>query len=274
MTAPFQERFVALAAERSALCVGIDPSAESLREWGLSDDPSGLRAFCERMVAVCAPRVAVVKPQAAFFERHGPEGMAILRDTVAAAQSHRALALIDIKRGDIDSTMVGYGEAFLGRRSPFGGDAITVNPYLGFGSLAPIIDIARCTDTGIFVVVRTSNPEGSELQRAKTADGRSIAERLASDIAAANGAESLGPIGAVVGATLAGEAAALATAMPNALMLVPGVGAQGATIADVRREFGPHYGRVIPSVSRGISRGGPDPDALADRVERYIAEAR
>jgi orotidine-5'-phosphate decarboxylase len=274
MTAPFQERFVALAAERSALCVGIDPSAESLREWGLSDDPSGLRAFCDRMVEAAAPRVAIVKPQAAFFERQGPDGMAILRDTVAVAQSHGALVLIDVKRGDIGSTAVGYGEAFLGRQSPFSGDAITVNPYLGFGSLMPIIDIARRSGAGVFVVVRSSNPEGSQLQRAKTTDGRSVAECLALDIAAANGAEPLGPIGAVVGATLADEATLLAAAMPNALLLVPGVGAQGATIADVRREFGPHYARVMPSVSRGISRAGPDPVALADRVERYIAEAR
>jgi orotidine-5'-phosphate decarboxylase len=226
------------------------------------------------MVEVCAPLVAVLKPQAAFFERHGPDGMAVLCETVAAIHERGALALIDVKRGDIGSTAVGYGEAFLGPNSPFRGDAITVNPYLGFGSLTPIIDIARRSGTGVFVVVRSSNPEGTQLQRAETTGGRSVAECLALDIAAANGAEPLGPIGAVVGATLADEAALLAAAMPNALLLVPGVGAQGATIADVRREFGPHYGRVIPSVSRGISRAGPDPGALADRVKRYIAEAR
>src|SRR5207248_4661180 len=91
MTPPFQQRFVALAAERSPLCVGIDPAAESLAGWGLADDIPGLRAFCERMVEVCAPLVAVVKPQAAFFERHGPAGMEILRLTIEMAQSRGAL---------------------------------------------------------------------------------------------------------------------------------------------------------------------------------------
>lgn len=277
MVAPFQQRFLALSAERSALCAGIDPSAESLRAWGLTDDAQGLRAFCERMVEACAPLVAVVKPQAAFFERHGPAGMEVLRDTVAAARSHGALAIIDAKRGDIASTAVAYGEAFLGPHSAFGGDAMTVNPYLGFGSLAPILEIARRAAAGVFVVVRSSNPEGAELQQALTADGRSIAERLADDIAADNAvdrSDGIGPIGAVVGATLGREAATLAARMPNALLLVPGIGAQGATVADVRRDFGQHYWRVIPSVSRSIAGAGPGADALKRQVERLIAAVR
>jgi orotidine-5'-phosphate decarboxylase len=276
MTAlPFPQRFQELAASRSPLCVGVDPSAESLREWGLADNPAGLRTFCERLVGAAAPLVAVMKPQSAFFERHGPDGMCVLRDAVAAIHRHGALALIDAKRGDIGSTAIGYGEAFLGAGSPFGGDAMTVHPYLGLAALAPIFAIARRAGAGVFVVVRSSNPEGGALQQARTADGNSVAARLAADIAALNaGGEAIGPIGAVVGATLGAEAAALAAHMPNALLLVPGVGAQGATIADVRRDFGPHYARVIPSVSRGIARAGPDPDALRRAVERYIGEAR
>src|ERR1051326_9130874 len=114
MLAPFQQRFVGLAAERSALCVGIVPSAVVLRGWGLADDLHGLRVFSERMAEICAPLVAAVKPQSAFFERHGPDGMAVLRDTVAAARRRGALVIIDAKRGDVDSTAVAYGEAFLG----------------------------------------------------------------------------------------------------------------------------------------------------------------
>jgi orotidine-5'-phosphate decarboxylase len=276
MTAPFQTRFLELARERSALCVGIDPSAESLKEWGLADDPAGLRAFCERMVAVCAPLVAAVKPQVAFFERHGAAGMEVLHRTVDGIHEHGALAIIDAKCGDIASTAAAYGEAFLGRGSAFGGDAVTLSPYLGFGSLAPFLEIAEREGAGVFVLVRSSNPEGTELQQAILPDGRTVAERLADDIAARNNAAhpgGLGPIGAVVGGTLGGEVAALAERMPNALLLVPGIGAQGATIANVRDNFADHYARVVPSVSRAIARAGADPDALRRRVEQHIIEA-
>ena len=276
MTLPFQQRFVSLAAERSALCVGIDPSAEDLRAWELTDDTAGLRIFCERMVETCAPLVAAVKPQVAFFERHGSGGMEVLRDTLAGVRAHGALAIVDAKRGDIASTAAAYGEAFLGAHSAFRGDAVTVSPYLGFGSLAPIFDIARREGAGVFVVVRSSNPEGAEFQQAVMRDGRSVAERLADDIAAYNSARppQLGLVGAVVGGTLGGEVARLCERMSNALLLVPGIGAQGATIADVRRNFAAHYRRVIPSISRGIARAGPDAAALRRQVERYVADAR
>jgi orotidine-5'-phosphate decarboxylase len=277
MTPSFQQRFAALARERSPLCVGIDPSAEALQGWGLADDLAGLRAFCECLVEACAPLVASVKPQTAFFERHGPAGMEVLQQTIEAAKSHGALVIIDAKRGDIGSTASAYGEAFLGPRSPFGGDAMTLSAYAGLGSLAPIFEIARREGTGVFVLIRSSNPEGSELQQARLPHGRSVAEHLADEIAAFNAAgavEGLGPIGAVLGATHGAEAAALADRLPNALLLVPGIGAQGATIADVRRDFARHSSRVIPSISRGIARAGPAPADLRRAVERHIAEIR
>jgi orotidine-5'-phosphate decarboxylase len=277
MTQPFQKRFVVLAAERSPLCVGIDPSAESLDGWGLADDLEGLRTFCERMVEACAPLTAIVKPQAAFFERHGPAGMEVLRQTVEGIKSHGALAIIDAKRDDIGSTAVAYGDAFLGPRSPFGGDAMTLSAYLGLGSLAPIFDIAKREAAGVFVLVRSSNPEGSELQQARLPDGRSVAEHVADQITARNRADEpngLGFIGAVLGATQGREAADLADRLPNSLLLVPGIGAQGATIGDVRRDFGRHFSRVIPSMSRGIARAGPAAVDLKRAVEREIAELR
>ncbi|HWB50794.1 MAG TPA: orotidine-5'-phosphate decarboxylase [Stellaceae bacterium] len=275
MTQPFQHRFVELAAARSPLCVGIDPSRESLAEWGVGDDLRGLRQFCERLVETCAPLVAAVKPQVAFFERLGPAGMQVLRDVVVQAKALGTLVILDAKRGDIASTATAYGEAFLGADSAFGGDAITVSAYLGFGSLRPIIDIALAVQAGVFVVVRSSNPEGAALQHARMAGGMTVAEHLADRITAENAAaDGLGPVGAVVGATLGAETEALAARLPNALMLVPGIGAQGATMADVRANFGAHDERVIPSISRGISRAGPDPAALRQRAQRYIDEIR
>jgi len=274
-TVPFQKRFVALAAERSPLCVGIDPAAESLRGWGLPDDVQGLRAFCERMVEACAPLVAVVKPQAAFFERHGPAGVEILRQTVEAARSHGALVIIDAKRGDISTTAAAYADAYLGPRSPFGGDAMTLSAYLGLGSLQPFFDCALREGAGLFVVVRSSNPEGSKLQQARLPYGRSVAEQLADGIAARNTAtepNGIGSIGAVLGATQGREAAGLADRLPNSLLLVPGIGAQGATIADMRADFGRHYSRVIPSISRGIARAGPAAADLQRAVKQRISE--
>ena len=277
MTLPFQQRFLALAKERSPLCVGIDPSAEALADWGLPDDVAGLRAFCDRLVEACAPLVAAMKPQGAFFERHGPDGMAVLRDTVAAAKARGTLVLIDAKSGDIGSTAVAYGEAYLGPKSAYGGDALTLNPYLGLGSLAPIFEIARREGAGAFVVVRSSNSEGTALQRAKLPDGRSVAEHLADEITALNAAEAtdgIGCIGAVLGATQGAEAAALAGRLPHSLLLVPGIGAQGATVADVRRDFARHFMRVIPSVSRGIARAGPAAADLNTATQHIIGEIR
>ena len=201
----------------------------------------------------------------------------MLRQTVEGAKSHGALAIVDAKRDDIGSTAVAYGDAFLGTRSPFGGDAMTLSAYLGLGSLAPIFDIAKREEAGVFVLVRSSNPEGSELQQARLPDGRSVAEHVADQITARNRADEpdgLGFIGAVLGATQGREAADLADRLPNSLLLVPGIGAQGATIADVRRDFGRHFSRVIPSISRGIARAGPAAAGLKRAVEREIAELR
>jgi orotidine-5'-phosphate decarboxylase len=193
------------------------------------------------------------------------------------AQSRGALVIIDAKRGDISTTAAAYADAFLGRQSPFGGDAMTLSAYLGLGSLAPFFEAARDHGAGLFVVVRSSNPEGSALQQARLSDGRSVAEHLADEISARNTAEApdgLGPIGAVLGATQGREAGALADRLPNSLLLVPGIGAQGATIADVQADFGRHYSRVIPSISRGIARAGPVAADLKRAVAQQIAEIR
>jgi orotidine-5'-phosphate decarboxylase len=274
MTRPVQAfgtRLRAAMDGRGPLCVGIDPHAALLESWGLGDDLAGLERFTRTVVDALADRVAVLKPQCAFFERFGSRGLAVLESAVADARSAGALVLMDAKRGDIGSTMAAYAAAFLDPSSPLFGDAVTVSPYLGFGSLRPALDAARAAGSGVFVLALTSNPEGAEVQRATAADGRSLAQLMLDHIAAENAAEiaagaPLGSVGAVVGATL-GDAGADLTGVRGPL-LAPGIGAQGATAADLPGVFGAALRDVVPSVSRGVLRAGPDGRALRDAAER------
>ena len=271
MTAPtpFGARLAAARAARGPLCVGIDPSAALLGAWGLPDDATGLASFCRIAVDALAGAVAVLKPQSAFFERHGSAGIAVLEQTVAAARAAGALVLLDVKRGDIGSTAAAYAAAYLDPSSPLAADALTVSPYLGVGALRPFFDAAAATGGGVFVVALSSNPEGAAVQRARGADGVSVGAAVLAAVAAENaGAEPLGSVGAVVGATLGGPAGGgpaggdpvdLAV---NGPLLAPGIGAQGATAADLRRVFGDAAGLVLPSVSRSVLEAGPDPAAL------------
>lgn len=212
---------------RGPLCVGIDPHATLLRDWGLGDDIKGLTAFTRTVVEALADRVAVLKPQSAFYERFGSRGVAVLERAVADARAAGALVLMDAKRGDIGSTMAAYAATYLDPDSPLFSDALTVSPYLGFGSLRPALDAARAAGSGLFVLALTSNPEGAEVQRATAGDGRTVAQAVLDHVARENaGAVPLGSVGAVVGATLGETGADLAI---NGPLLAPGIGAQGAT---------------------------------------------
>jgi orotidine-5'-phosphate decarboxylase len=221
-------------------------------------------------------RVAIVKPQSAFFEQFGPDGMRELARVVKTVQQQGALALIDCKRGDIGHTLDAYADAMIGPDSPFGGDAMTVTAYLGFGSLKPVLKKAVERDAGVFVVVRSSNPEGRGLQDARLADGRTVATALADDIAAFNAAlgEGVGPVGAVMGATIEGDATETLNHLSNALILAPGIGAQGATFDDLARNFGAALPRALPAVSRGILAKGPSVAALRAAIEDHCDAAR
>ncbi|MEW1791737.1 MULTISPECIES: orotidine-5'-phosphate decarboxylase [Streptomyces] len=257
---------------RGPLCVGIDPHSSLLSAWGLSDDVAGLTAFTRTVVEALADRVAVLKPQSAFFERFGSRGVAVLEKAVAEARAAGALVLMDAKRGDIGSTMAAYAQTYLDKDSPLFSDALTVSPYLGFGSLRPALDAARVSGSGLFVLALTSNPEGAEVQRSTTADGRSLAQLMLDHMAAENsGAAPLGSIGAVVGATLGEAGVDLGI---NGPLLAPGIGAQGATPADLPGVFGAAVANVVPSVSRGVLRHGPDVYALRAAAERFNDEAR
>lgn len=267
---PFGARLRRAMDTRGPLCVGIDPHSSLLSDWGLQDDVAGLERFTRTVVEALADRVAVLKPQSAFFERFGSRGIAVLETAVAEARAAGALVLMDAKRGDIGSTMAAYAATYLDPASSLFSDAVTVSPYLGFGSLRPALDAARASGSGVFVLALTSNPEGAEVQRSTTASGASLAQVMLNHIAAENAGDlPLGSVGAVVGATLDRAGVDLAV---NGPLLAPGIGAQGATAADLPRVFGEAVRNVVPSVSRGVLKLGPSVSALREAAEREAAQ--
>lgn len=187
---PFGTRLREAMDARGPLCVGIDPHASLLADWGLSDDIAGLERFTRITVEALADRVALLKPQSAFFERFGSRGVAVLEKAVEEARAAGALVLMDAKRGDIGSTMAAYAATYLDPASPLFSDAVTVSPYLGFGSLRPALDLAATSGSGVFVLALTSNPEGAEVQRSTTADGRPLAQLMLDHMKAENAGAS------------------------------------------------------------------------------------
>ncbi|GAA1804322.1 orotidine-5'-phosphate decarboxylase [Nesterenkonia flava] len=259
--------------EYGRLCVGIDPHPGMLPEWGLPDDASGLREFGSRVVEASVGRVGVVKPQVAFFEAYGVAGMRALAETIAEAKQAGLLVIADAKRGDIGSTMAAYAEAWLNPEGDFGADALTVSPFLGFGSLDPAVEAAHRYDAGLFVLALTSNPEGQEVQLARTEHG-TIAAGIASRAAALNGEAELGSIGLVVGATTAylAQANGIDLTQGRPPLLAPGYGAQGATAQAMREGFGDAWDQVLVNSSRDILRRGPEILALAEAVDEARAD--
>ena len=262
---PFGRRLQRAIQERGRFCVGIDPHAALLRQWGLDDDVAGLERFAMTVVEAVAPVVGVVKPQSAFYERFGSRGVAVLERVVAGSRAAGALVLLDVKRGDIGSTSQAYADAYLDPSSPLASDAITASPYLGFGSLDPMVETARRHGAGIFVLALTSNPEGPEVQHARTGD-RTVAGTVLDHLRRLNaGADPLGDLGAVVGATIGDTGEDLDV---NGPILAPGYGAQGGTTADLVRIFGPAARHVLPTSSREVLAAGPDPAALREAALR------
>lgn len=265
----FGTRLHAAVAARGSLCAGIDPHGSLLDEWGLEDSVRGLESFALTAAEGLAPYVSVVKPQSAFFERFGSPGIAVLERLIGACRDAGAMVLLDVKRGDIGTTSQAYADAYLDPSSPLAVDAITVSPYLGFGSLDPFVDTARTHGAGLFVLALTSNKEGPEVQGAKTGE-RTVAGGVLEHLRALNAdADPLGSFGAVVGATIGSSIEALDI---NGPLLVPGFGAQGGTVADLRRLFGSVFDQVIASSSRGILAAGPDAATLRAEAARTNAE--
>jgi len=267
MTTSFGARLRVAMDELGPLCAGIDPHPSLLAHWGLDESVQGLETFAMTCVEAFAGTVAVVKPQSAFFERFGASGVAVLERTLAALRAAGTLSLLDVKRGDIGSTMDAYAQAYLGDDSPLRADAITVSPFLGFGSLRPAVDLATAGGRGLFVLALTSNPEGTQVQHAMWG-GSTVAGSIVDGVTAQNAADAgsgvFGSIGLVIGATI-GEAVqslGLDLAGANAPLLAPGFGAQGATADDLRVVFGAARHNVLASSSRQILQEGPDCAAL------------
>ena len=278
MTASFGTRLAAATAARGPLCVGIDPHPELLDAWGLESNVDGLARFCDICVEAYAD-FAVVKPQVAFFEAYGSAGFAVLERTIAALQAAGILVLADAKRGDIGSTMAAYAQAWAGA-GPLAADAVTASPYLGFGSLTPLLEVAAAHGRGVFVLAATSNPEGAGVQRAVVdpgVSGRTVAQSIVDAAAAVNRASAAaavnradparpGSVGVVVGATLG-------VAVPDVgdlggPVLVPGVGAQGGRPEALAGLGGARPGQLLPAVSREVLRAGPEPRAVRVAAER------
>ena len=270
---PFGARLVAAIGERGPLCVGIDPHPGLLQDWGLPTSVAGLERFALTVVEALAPTVAVLKPQSAFFESYGSAGIAVLERVLAETKQAGALVLLDAKRGDIGSTMSAYATAYLTDGSPLAADALTVSPYLGFGSLLPAVDVALAEGRGLFVLALTSNPEGRAVQHAVDADQKTVAQAIVDQVGALNaGDDPIGSIGLVVGATVGRTGLDLSSV--NGPLLAPGLGAQGASAADLRLVFGDAHGALLPTTSREVLGAGPSVDKLREAAARVVDEVR
>lgn len=325
--APWGVRLAAAMDAAGPLCLGIDPHPQLLHDWDLPDTPVGLERFSMTALEAAvgeggSAAVAAIKPQVSLYERHGSAGFAVLERLLREARDEEVLTIADAKRGDIGSTMAGYAEAWLSDESPLAADAVTLSPYLGYGSLAPALELAEATGRGVFVLALTSNPEGASVQHVGGEEGsvaRSITASAARDNARvlatgqADGANSmtgmagmagtastagtdgtggtrerssagtdggtavrpaLGPVGLVVGATVAGQAERLGLDLADVrgALLAPGFGAQGASGAGMRAGFGPAWPAVLATSSRAILRRGPSVSGLREGIREALAD--
>ncbi|GAA1121435.1 orotidine-5'-phosphate decarboxylase [Citricoccus alkalitolerans] len=309
--APWGARLAAAMDAAGPLCLGIDPHPQLLHDWDLPDTPVGLERFSMTALEAAAGEggssaVAAIKPQVALYERHGSAGFAVLERLLREARDEEVLTIADAKRGDIGSTMTGYAEAWLSDDSPLAADAVTLSPYLGYGSLAPALELAEATGRGVFVLALTSNPEGSSVQHAVGVEG-SVARTITASAARDNvraltsshvtgtkgiagtagtaGADvgtragatvrpALGPVGLVVGATVAGEAERLGLDLAGVrgALLAPGFGAQGASGAGMRAGFGSAWPSVLATSSRAILRRGPSVGGLREGIREALED--
>ncbi|PTL73991.1 orotidine-5'-phosphate decarboxylase [Rathayibacter caricis DSM 15933] len=283
MTESFGARLERAFDEHGQLCVGIDPHAFLLDAWGLGDDAAGLESFGRRVVEAAAGRVGVVKPQVAFFERHGSAGYLALERVLADARAAGLLVIADVKRGDIGTSVTAYAEAWLRPGSPLEADAMTASAYQGLGSLDGMLELAEEAGKGVFVLAATSNPEAGPVQRALVQDGEHAGSPLASavlaDVAswnAHNARSPIGSVGVVLGATVALSDYGIRTdtaLTPGLPVLAPGFGHQGAGVADAPRLFGALAATTLVSESRSVLGAGPDGIAAEiDRRARDIQE--
>ena len=279
MTTGFGTKLAHAMSSKGPLCVGIDPHRALVEAWGLTYDLAGLERFALTCVEAFAGRVAVVKPQSAFFEVFGSRGLAVLERVLIELREGGTLSILDAKRGDIGTTMAAYAEALLGRDAVAPADAVTVSPFLGYESLRPAIDLADETGRGVFVLALTSNPEGATVQHA-VRGGRSVAASIVEgatvDNALARERGGLGSVGLVIGATVGAAVTDLGLDLVTAAtpVLAPGFGAQGGTALRLQRTFGSALPQVLASSSREILQAGPSVTRLAERAEQVADQLR
>jgi orotidine-5'-phosphate decarboxylase len=281
---PFGDRLEAVFAAYGKLCVGIDPHASLLDAWGLPDSAEGVREFGLRTIDAAAGRVGIVKPQVAFFERHGAAGYAALERVLAEARDAGLLVIADVKRGDVDTSVEAYGQAWLRPGSSLEADAMTVSAFQGLGSLEGVLTAAESAGKGVFVLAATSNPEAAAIQRAmlqqSSREGFTVAQAITSGVIGWNqgradaASRALGSVGVVLGATvdLRSFGIDLETdpPKPGLPVLAPGFGHQGAELSDLRAIYGSLAAGVIVSESRSILRAGPD--GLGEAIRRRVDE--
>ncbi len=289
----FADRLVAAIKQQgNALVAGLDPRVDQMPKFvwenagGSSEEQvrAAIRKFHELIIEAVAPLVPAVKPQIAFFEQHGIGGLLAFRDTIEMAKRHGLLVIVDAKRNDISSTGQAYANAFLGSTPEagaqvraFGADCLTVSPYLGRDSLVPFAETCAQNGTGIFVLVKTSNPGSGDFQNqilAETGEPLYAAvARMVDELAGTVMGESgYSSIGAVVGATYPQEAEKLRKLMPRSFFLVPGYGAQGGTAADAMRCFNPDGLGAVVNASRSLTYAFKSVDITAKEYAAQVAE--
>ena len=264
----YRQRLRTVVEQRGALVVGIDPHPSLLDAWGLARTASGLENCARGLVEAIGDQVAVFKPQSAFFETYGSAGIAVLERVLADIRDKGAISILDVKRGDIGSTMDAYADAYLAEGSPLAADAITISPYLGFGSLKPAFERAVANNRGVYVLARTSNPEGGQVQLALGKDG-SVVQEIIDAARAFNASARTRAIGLVVGGTHASLGCDVSEF--NGSILVPGIGAQGGDVADLPHLFGAAFEQVLPMVGRAIIGAGPGVPEMRERVRAFTA---
>jgi orotidine-5'-phosphate decarboxylase len=281
---------LAVERKRSQLVVGLDPRLDllpmELRGEGVLGRAAGASAvarFCKGIVDAVGPYVVAVKPQSAFFEALGSDGIRALEEVSDYARSSGLLVLLDAKRGDIGSTARAYASAFLEPRNGQGpiADAMTVSAFLGHDSVEPFLAACRRHGAGVFLLVRTSNSGAADVQDLVLSDGRPLWQYLASLVhewgQALVGERGMSSVGAVVGATYPRAVSEARKLMPQAPMLLPGIGAQGATPADVARAFTSGPASALVTASRSVIFAFRDTDedwrvAAANEAERLAGQ--
>lgn len=264
----FLQRLNQLASCRQKLCVGLDPHENIVTKWGLNYDVAGAEKMARQTIEALGDLVCAFKPQSAFFECFGSPGIAALERVLKDIRQTGALSILDVKRGDIGSTMAAYAKAYLGDQAPLSADAITLSPYCGFEALRPALDLAKDNNCGVYVLCRTSNLQGSQVQL-KNSEGKSVAQMIVDQANAENMVDGSGYVGLVIGAThnldvdLEGFTGSI---------LAPGIGAQGGSVSSLSTIFGDRAEQVLASASRSILSAGPGRHDLRRRVLESLSD--